>query len=242
MSRYWETGTFSQPSAEELRQKAYASMESAKKKGRVYEPAVPKNARGDVCTTWWGKAWCRNLERYADYESRLGRGLRYVRTGTVIDLKIGRGRVDALVQGSRKIPYKVKIRISPLPENRVEDIMTRCGERIESLEDLAQGKFPESLKDIFLAEDGLFPSPKEISFGCSCPDWAVMCKHVAAVMYGIGIRLDENPFYFFLMRSIDADRLIAKTLDSKVEAMLKHADVHTDRVMDDGSLSLFGIL
>lgn len=242
MARYWETGTFSQPSAEELQAKAYASVESAKKKGRLYAPVQPRTARGEICTTWWGQSWCRNLERYADYESRLDRGKRYLRTGTVIDLQIEKGKVEARVQGSRKTPYKVQIRISPLPEARCQEIMSRCSERIENLENLARGEFPEALKDIFLAEDGFFPQPREISFGCSCPDWAVMCKHVAAVMYGIGVRLDENPFYFFLLRSIDPERLIAKTVDSKVESMLANADVKTDRVMDDSGLDLFGVL
>lgn len=244
MARYWESRqTFAQPSAEELRAKAYASSEKARKKGRLYEPVIPVKKRGDICTTWWGQAWCENLERYADYESRLDRGKRYVRTGTVIDLQIDKGKVEARVQGSRKTPYKVQIRISPLKEEKCEAIISRCSERIRNLEDLASGKFPEELKEAFLSEDGLFPSPKEISFMCSCPDWAVMCKHVAAVMYGIGVRLDENPFYFFKMRSIDVDRLIAKTVDDKVESMLSHVDCHTDRIMNQSEITdLFGIL
>lgn len=244
MARYWENvQTFAQPSAGELRAKAFASSESARKKGKLYEPVIPVTKRGPICTTWWGQAWCENLERYADYESRLERGKRYVRTGTVIDLKIDKGKVEARVQGSRKTPYKVQIRISPLKEYKIDEIMSRCGEKIESLEDLASGKFPEELKDVFLAKDGLFPSPKEISFGCSCPDWAVMCKHVAAVMYGIGVRLDENPFYFFKMRSIDVDTLITKTVDNKVEAMLSNADCTSDRIIDDSeTMELFGVL
>lgn len=243
MARYWDSyPRFTQPSAEELRANAYASAESAKKKGTLYHPAIPRTSGGEICTTWWGQAWCRNLERYADYSNRLGRGRRYVRTGTVIDLDIGEGLVTAKVQGSRSTPYNVTIRIKPLPEEKYQQIMSRCSEKIENLEDLVHGKFPEALKDTFLSKDGLFPSPGEISFSCSCPDWASMCKHVAAVMYGVGVRLDENPFYFFKLRSIDVDKLIATTVDNRVESMLSHADCHTDRVMSDDSLDLFGVL
>lgn len=244
MSKNWGgMQSFAQPSVEELRARAFASTEKAKKKGRLYEPVIPVNKRGDICTTWWGKAWCGNLERYSDYESRLGRGKRYVRTGTVIDLQIGSGKVEALVQGSRRTPYKVEIRIAPLKKEKFDEIMSRCSARIQNLEELAAGKFPEELRDVFLSKDGLFPSPGEISFGCSCPDWAVMCKHVAAAMYGIGIRLDENPFYFFKLRSIDVDSMIARTVENKVESMLSHADCRSSRIIDDAQVrDLFGVL
>ena len=119
MSRYWDTGTdFQQPSVEELRRKAAESARSAKKKGRVYDPAIPVKIKGKVCESWWGQAWCENLEKYADYETRLERGRRYVRSGTVIDLQVRKGKVEARVQGSRKTPYKVEIRISPLSEEQ----------------------------------------------------------------------------------------------------------------------------
>lgn len=244
MSGYWGgRQSFAQPSAQELRARAFASTEKARKKGRLYEPVIPEKKRGEICTTWWGKAWCENLERYADYASRLDRGRRYVRTGTVIDLQIDSGKVEARVQGSRRTPYRVEIRISPLKKEKCDEIMSRCSARIQNLEELAAGKFPEELKDVFLAKDGLFPSPKEISFGCSCPDWAVMCKHVAAAMYGIGIRLDENPFYFFKLRSIDVDSLITKTVEDKVESMLSHADCTSSRIIDDSRTGeLFGLL
>lgn len=243
MSRYWDTGdTFSQPTAEELRRKAKASSANAAKKELKYEPILPFTRRS-ICTSWWGQAWCENLERYADFESRLGRGKRYVKNGTVLDLKIKKGKVEARVQGTRKTPYKVEIRISPLSEEKCGEIIDKCGRRIENMESLIRGEFPVELKDLFLAKDGLFPSPREISFNCSCPDWALMCKHVAAVMYGIGVRLDENPFYFFELRGIDADRFINVALESKVESMLSNADKKTDRVIDDADLTeLFGVI
>ncbi|MGX8703621.1 MAG: hypothetical protein ACSW8H_04135, partial [bacterium] len=119
----------------------------------------------------------------------------------------------------------------------------RCNRRIESIETLVSGEFPEELKDIFTQEGGLFPTPREISFNCSCPDWAMMCKHVAAAMYGIGIRFDENPFFFFNLRGIDIDRFIDTALENRVESMLAHADCQSSRIIQDADITdLFGVL
>ena len=244
MSRYWDNyPSYSQPSVQELRMRAAASVSSAQKKGQVMEPAIPSSQSGPVCQSWWGQAWCENLERYADFASRLDRGRRYIRIGTVVDLKIRKGRIEARVQGSRRTPYKVEIRISPLSEEKCQTILEKCGKRIQTMEDLVYGRFPEELKELFSQkEDGLFPNPTEISFICSCPDWALMCKHVAAAMYGVGLRLDENPFYFFELRGIDVDRFIDVALENKVESMLEHATARTSRMMDNACIPvLFGI-
>lgn len=244
MKRYWnDTTVYSQPDAAELRRKARESIASAVKKGRAYEPIIARTRRGPLCESWWGQAWCDNLERYADYASRLERGKGYVRSGTVVDLQIHDQRVEARVQGRRKTPYKVEIRIGRLSEENCQRIIDRCNRKIESIEKLVSGEFPEELKDIFTEEGGLFPSPREISFSCSCPDWAVMCKHVAAVMYAIGIRFDENPFYFFGLRGIDVDRFIDVALENRVELMLKNADCKSERILDMSDASmLFGVL
>lgn len=244
MSRYWNnTANYDQPTIEELRRRASQSTASAKKKGQVLEPAIPKTARGEICQSWWGQAWCHNLEKYADYASRLDRGKRYIRSGTVVDLKIRKGRIEARVQGSRKTPYKVEIRISPLSEENVQKLLEKCGQRIENMESLVMGTFPENLKEVFTQEQGLFPRPTEISFLCSCPDWALMCKHVAAAMYGVGLRLDENPFFFFELRGIDVDRFINVALETKVESMLNNAGCKSSRIIEDGDLTeLFGVL
>ena len=242
MSKYWDNGqNFSQPTMEELRRRVKESNQRANQKKLEYEP-IAAFRRRNVCTSWWGQAWCSNLEQYADFESRLERGKRYVKTGTVVDLKIKKGKVEARVQGRRKTPYKVDIRISPLSEEKCADIIEQCGRRIQNMESLIGGEFPEDLQDLFVGGNGLFPSPKEISFQCSCPDWALMCKHVAAAMYGIGVRLDENPFYFFELRGIDADRFISVALESKVERMLSNADKTSARMIDDADLTaLFGV-
>ena len=243
MSRYWqEYSGFSQPTIAELRRRAEESSRNAQKKGQSYDPVIPENGR-TICKSWWGQAWCRNLEQYADFGNRLDRGKRYVRTGTVIDLKVNKGKVTARVQGSRKTPYKVEIRISPLSEENCQKIIEQCGKRIENMESLIKGEFPDDLQALFTGKEGLFPAPKEISFNCSCPDWALMCKHVAAVMYAIGVRFDENPFYFFELRGIDVDRFINVTIENKIESMLANANAHTDRVIEDEDLhSLFGVI
>ena len=151
--------------------------------------------------------------------------------------------IKARVQGTRKTPYKVEINISPLKEEVCEDIIEKCSSQIQNLQELVNGQFPESLKEIFLSENGLFPSQREISFNCSCPDWALMCKHVAAVLYGIGTKLDENPFLFFELRGIDVNKLVDVTIKDHVDSLLEHANMPpTDRVMDDSCIeTLFGL-
>ncbi|MDE7245837.1 MAG: SWIM zinc finger family protein [Oscillospiraceae bacterium] len=242
MNWYWYgEGGFSQPSAEKLQQFAAASQKKARDKGLIWEPVVIQGRT--IAKSWWGQAWCRNLERYADYSNRLGRGKRYVRTGAVVDLKIQKGSIQALVQGSRKTPYQVEVNISPVPEEKCRSILRRCGRRIENLEQLLTGNFPEELKELFQEEGGLFPRPEEISFTCSCPDWAQLCKHVAAVLYGTGARLDEQPALFFALRSIEMDRFIDVALANRVEAMLANAQKPSSRILSGQDLeALFGVL
>lgn len=242
MGKYWDDNvTYSQPSVTSLKQNARATAKKEKARGKQLEPVVVTGRK--LVENWWGQAWCDNLEQYADYGSRLDRGKRYVRSGAVVDLKIHYGKIQARVQGRRKTPYKVEIRISPLSEERCQKVIERCGKRIESLEGLVAGDFPDELKGLFLEQEGLFPTPREISFSCSCPDWALMCKHVAAALYGVGVRLDENPLLFFELRGIDAGRFIDVAIQSKVEQMLVHADCDSDRIIRGQDVgALFGVL
>ncbi len=234
---------FTQPSAAELQAKAMASISQAKKAGQKLEPVVGSGKRS-VCSSWWGIAWCENLERYADYSNRLPRGKRYLNSGAVLDLKVGDGEVNALVQGSSSRPYRVNVKIQPLSEARKKAIYEKCSRRIENLEKLVSGEFPEDLKSLFTSQgEGLFPSPRELKLSCSCPDWATMCKHVAAVMYGIGLRFDENPFYFFSLRGLDVDSFVDTAIANRVESMLKNADVKSKRILKDEEITdLFGVL
>ena len=238
---YWETTYYPQPTETQLKHNAAQTMRKAAGKGKQLCPVVLTGR--SIAKSWWGKAWCENLERYADFENRLQRGQRYGRSGAVIDLQMQKGRVSARVQGSRKTPYKVEIRISPLSEERCEQIMDRCSDRVDTLENLLSGSFPETMKDVFLGEDGLFPAPKEISFNCSCPDWAVMCKHVAAALYGVGARLDEDPMMFFSLRGIDTGRFVDVVIANRIERMLSNADRPSSRIIPAIELTdLFGVL
>lgn len=242
MSRsYWNINqNYSQPDKDVLQKNAQLTVQKEKKKGKILEPVVIQGRK--IVNSWWGQAWCENLERYADYESRLERGKRYVRTGAVVDLKIQKGKVHAKVQGRRKTPYKVEVRISPLSEQRTQDAISKCERKIENLERLLKGDFPQELQDLFTGSDGLFPHPREISFQCSCPDWALMCKHVAAVLYGIGSRFDENPLLFFELRGIDVERFVDITIENRIDSMLAHADVKSERVIDtDDWMYMFGM-
>ena len=193
--------------------------------------------------TWWGKAWNGNLGKYADYANRVGRGRSYVRHGAVLDLQIKPGQVNALVQGSQGSPYTVAIKIKPVSESIWKQIKAACEGQLASLQELLEGRFPKGLMELFTAKgSGLFPSPKEIDFKCSCPDWAYMCKHVAAVLYGIGTRLDEDPSLFFVLRKVKMDDLITQAVRDKSEKLLKQAKKKTARVIDDADLGdVFGI-
>ncbi len=191
--------------AERHRKAEAAAKKLVKKSGRSLAPV--NLASRKIATTFWGKAWCDNLEAYSDFANRLPRGRAYVRNGSVIDLQILRGKVEALVQGSDL--YKIAIGFSPLAAKRWKDFKTRSAGKVTNLLDLLQGRLSKDiLADITARDAGLFPSPKEIDLDCSCPDWADMCKHVAAVLYGVGARLDEKPELFFTLRGVDMQELV----------------------------------
>lgn len=205
------------------------------------EPVIIEGRK--LALNWWGKAWNTNLESYADYSNRIARGRSYVRDGAVIDLKISPGKVLAKVQGSRARPYTVDIDIMELSDARKADIVQRCAGKIEDLDSLISGRISKTVENIFLERDGLFPSPSEIIFHCSCPDKAYMCKHVAAVLYGIGVRFDNDPLLFFSLRGLDVSTLIRRSVDDRLSKMLSNADVRSDRVISDDRIKgLFGSL
>ncbi len=242
---YWEQIKFSQPTTKQLQRNVENTQSKAAKKGKQLHPITVTGR--NITTTWWGNAWCKNLERYADYQSRIERGKRYVRAGTVVDLQIEQGKISARVQGSRKTPYKVEIRISPISEEQCQKIIDRCTKKVSNLEYLLSGNFPDEMKDLFGSRGGLFPAPKEISFSCSCPDWALMCKHVAAVLYGVGVRLDEDPLLFFKLRGIDINCFVDVSLATKVDKLLENANeayTTSGRILSENTdfTALFGIL
>jgi uncharacterized Zn finger protein len=176
--------------------------------GRRLQP-VEVLARGNkIAETFWGSSWCRNLERFSDFANRLPRGRTYVRNGSVIDLQVEPGRATALVSGSEI--YEVEILVTPLPKARWRRLCADCADGIDSLVELLQGRFSDGMMDVLCRPDtGMFPEPAQISLSCSCPDWATMCKHVAAVLYGIGARLDREPELLFTMRQVDHTELVS---------------------------------
>ena len=228
-------------SVAEKKAKAAKKLKQLKKKNHNIKPVVIEGSA--IAKTWWGKSWNRNLERYADYSNRIGRGRSYVRHGAVLDLQIDSGKVESLVQGTRSKPYSVVIKIKAINKNIWQEIKAACGGKLDSLQKLLAGKFPKALGEIFMAQGkGLFPSPKEIEFSCSCPDWAYMCKHVAATLYGIGARLDEDPGLFFKLRKVRMKDLITGAVEDKTRKLLEKAKKKTKRVIAESDLAdVFGI-
>ncbi len=197
-----------------------ANKKAKTERKQVLRPVIVEG--GVIARTWWGKAWNKNLESYADYSSLIGRGRRYVRSGAIVDLQVRSGEIKALVQGSRTKPYAITMTIQKLNTNTRNLVKSACEGILGSLQELLAGEFPEALEEIFLRpRTGLFPSPKEFEFECSCSDWATTCKHTVAALYGIGARLDEDPSLFFTLRGVDAADLIRRAALSTGEDPLQ---------------------
>jgi len=220
----------------EKRRKAEKKLAKLKKKNQSVSPVTIEGRA--IAKSFWGKSWCTNLERYSDYENRLPRGRTYVRNGSVVDLQIAKSIVSALVSGSDL--YTVTITIAPVAATRWKAICRDCAGTIDSLVELLQGRLCKGVMDRVCREgDGLFPAPKEIKLSCSCPDWAAMCKHVAAVLYGVGARLDEKPALLFELRGVDETELLANAGE---EVSLKKTAPATTKLLDDGDVAaLFGL-
>jgi uncharacterized Zn finger protein len=225
----------------EKKAKAARKLKKLKKKNPAIQPIVLEG--GALAKTWWGKSWNINLERYADYSNRIGRGRSYVRHGAVLDLQISAGQVNSLVQGSRTKPYTVTIKIKAITKKIWKNMKTACAGKLDSLPELLSGKFPKALGEVFTAQGrGLFPSPQEIDFDCSCPDWAYMCKHVAATLYGIGTRLDDDAGLFFKLRKVKIDDLIQETLKDQSYKLLEKAEkINSGKIAESDLSGMFGI-
>lgn len=214
---------------------AIAKAEIAKRRARGEQLSPAVVAGRNIANTFWGKAWCRHCEQHCDYGNRLPRGRTYARNGSVIDVKITTGEIQALVVG--KNTYKVTIAIEPLAEPRWAALCKQTAGRIDSLVGLLQGKLDKAtLERLCHRTDGMFPSGAQMKLSCSCPDWAKMCKHVAATLYGVGARLDEEPALLFVLRGVDQDDL----LDHAALAPLTDAAADTELAGDDLG-ALFGV-
>lgn len=221
-------------SVAERRAQAKKTIEKLKKKHADLSPVVIEGTQ--IARSVWGKAWCKHLETFSDYSNRIPRGRSYVRSGSVIDLHIEKGLITAMVKGSSSKPYKVRMEVDCLSGARKEKIEALFRE-VQSLEllDLLQGKLPAALMTALTdPRDGLFPRVKEVKRSCSCPDFADFCKHQAAVLFGVGNRLDLQPELLFTLRGLDST-----ALTSQADAVLSQASVSELGDMDLGAL--FGV-
>jgi uncharacterized Zn finger protein len=226
----WGYGYYSVPSVGQRRAQAEKRLAKLRKKNPGIQPILIEGKK--IAKTWWGVSWCANLERYADYENRIGRGRSYVKNGLVLDLKISESKISAMVSGSDV--YNVTVKIDKLPAEKWKSIAELCAKRVDSLAALAEGKFPEEFAGAFMKQgDGLFPALGEIHMDCDCPDWASMCKHVAAALYGVGAKLDAEPLLFFTLRGIDPSELIKKSVDEKMKSLLANAGKTSGRIISD---------
>jgi len=219
------------------RARAQKKLEKLRKKGLAVQPVEIEGRK--IARTFWGEAWCGHLESFSDYENRLPRGRTYVRNGSVCHLEVAKGEVSAMVSGSEL--YKVSIVIRKLARKKWNSIKERCSGQVGSLLELLQGRLSQSVMAVVTdRKNGLFPLPGEITLKCSCPDWAVMCKHVAAVLYGVGARLDEKPELLFLLRGVDHEELISAEA-GVVAAVTADAQSGRRRIAADALADVFGI-
>ena len=224
------------PVAARIERAAKKAAKRAKAAGRQPEPV--KITGSGIAKTFWGKSWCQNLERYSDFSSRLPRGRTYARNGSVVDLLLTRGRIAAMVAGS--MAYDVAITIAALPPRAWRAIKADCATSIGSLVDLLSGRLADDvMRRLARPGDGMFPGPREVKLRCSCPDGAQFCKHLAAVFYAIGNRLDTRPELLFLLRGVDQTELVAAATKESVSRAVRGNAAHA--LADDDLAGIFGI-
>jgi uncharacterized Zn finger protein len=234
----WGYGYYSKPSVASQQKQAEKRKKQLEKKLGELQSIVIQG--GKIAKTWWGIAWNKNLESYADFENRIGRGRSYCKNGFILDLRVAEGEITAQVSGSSI--YEVMIKIDKLSEKKWGKICAACAKRVENIGALVEGKFPQELADVFMKQgEGLFPTPREIHMYCDCPDIARLCKHIAAALYGVGARLDSDPLLFFKLRGVDPGELIKKSIEEKMQSLLVNAGKKSKRVIADGDVErIFG--
>ena len=234
MSYYFEWRPY--VSVAERRRQAERKLAKLRKKGQPVDPVTIEGRT--IASSFWGKSWCANLERYSDFANRMPRGRSYVRNGSVVDLQVAKGKVTAMVAGTEL--YKIEIVIAPVKSTHWKSICRDCAGSIDSLVELLQGRLAKGVMDrVCREDDGLFPAPPEIKLSCSCPDWADMCKHVAAALYGIGARLDARPELLFVLRGVDTNELLAGA--GKDTTLARPKPRNAKVLADDDVAALFGL-
>jgi uncharacterized Zn finger protein/ERCC4-related helicase len=200
-------------------------------------------ARIEYGHTWWGKRWLQSLTNL-DYENRIPRGKRYARNGSVRTIKVADQQVSASVQGTRSTPYRVHVFVQQLSEQQKQLIIDRVKSSPYYLAQLETGMLPPELEQDCLDEGiKLFPASwKDLGMQCSCPDWAVPCKHLAAVIYTIANEIDKDPFLVFRLHGLDLidgvygenlpQQELIPTLKSFTEADIDSDNQDTDNPID----------
>ncbi len=215
--------------------KATRHVERLRKQGKTVCPVEIQGRK--IATTFWGKGWCDTLESFSDYDNRLPRGRTYARNGSVIDVQINPGHVKALVSGSSI--YTVNVTVAPTPKPLWQAAVARCAGKIDSVVELLSGRLSQGVMEVLATtQGGLFPTHSEIRTTCSCPDYATLCKHIAAVLYGIGARLDHEPELLFTLRQVEPLDLITAV---ETTTLAQPTDPTNQLLADDDLSALFGI-
>lgn len=214
---------------------AYAARIAEKQK-RACQPVRIQGKT--IAKSFWGKAWCDHVESLSDYANRLPRGRTYVRNGSVVDLVISAGEVRAVVAGSH--PYEISISIQKLDRPTWDGIKRDCSRSINSLLDLLGGRLSDGvMRRLTDSEAGCFPRGSQIEMSCDCPDWSACCKHLAAVLYGIGSRLDDEPGLLFLLRGVNQDELINQAVSK--ENLAQELNAGSGDLAGEDLSAMFGI-
>ena len=168
-----------------------------------------RTKRGEFGEHWWARRWVEVLESFG-WSNRLQRGRTYARKGQVMNIDVRPGRITARVQGSRRTPYSVRIEIAPLSDEEWERAIDALAEQALFAARLLDGEMPPEIEQAFGAMGiSLFPTSDDVAMGCSCPDWAVPCKHIAAVYYLLAEEFDRDPFLLMTLRGRTRDQVMA---------------------------------
>lgn len=218
-------------SVAQRRANAQKALQARTKKGLKADPVTISGRK--IATTYWGQLWCDAMEAEADWANRLPRGRTYARNGSVVHLEMNSGAITAIVSGSEL--YDVVVQVRPLSTARWQVIRGACGAGVSALS-LLQGRLDDAAMRALTAPGrGMIPERGDFTFRCSCPDYASLCKHVAAVLYGVGSRLDRDPALLFTLRSVNMNELVAAAGSALTTA-------HTASTLGDDPLDeLFGI-
>ena len=197
--------------AADLKKLAAMRLAELQAEGQELHPVV--NSSRKLATHFWGSAWMKQLALCESGGMCLAPGRTLLRHGCVLDMRISRGCITALVSADEL--YEVELHLTPLEGEQLESLTLSCGNHINSLLSLLEGKVDTSvLEQLCHPENGILPTPQDWKMHCTCPDWAEPCPHAAAAIYAAGCLIDADPKLLFTLRSIEPDALLAPTAQS----------------------------